>query len=74
MSNLEASYNLILRELRKISGKENFYLKDIKHQLSDCIILGDKGYLSANNSNDWFELKPCPSNFIKTFNGLTTSF
>ena len=31
------------------------YLKDIKHQLSDCILLGDKGYLSAEYQLNLFE-------------------
>lgn len=39
MSNLEASYNLILRELRKISKKENFYFKPIKPKLSDLELI-----------------------------------
>lgn len=28
------------------------YLKDIKQQLSDCVILGDKGYLSSEIQTD----------------------
>ncbi len=39
MSNLEASYNLILRELRKISEKENLYFKPIKPKLSDIELI-----------------------------------
>ena len=35
MSNLEASYKLILSELRKISSKENLYFKPIVPKLSD---------------------------------------
>ena len=31
------------------------YLKDVKHQLSDCILLGDKGYLSAEYQLNLFE-------------------
>ena len=34
MSNLEASYNLILNNLREISGIEDFYFKPIKPKLS----------------------------------------
>ena len=30
------------------------YLKDIRHQLSDCALLGDKGYLSAQIQLDLF--------------------
>lgn len=32
-------------------------LKDIKNQFSDCVILGDKGYLSADYQLDLFESK-----------------
>lgn len=31
------------------------YLKDIKHQLSDCTLLGDKGYLSSEIQLNLFE-------------------
>jgi hypothetical protein len=31
------------------------YLNDIKHQLSDCTLLGDKGYLSSQVQLDLFE-------------------
>lgn len=31
------------------------YLKDIKHQLKDCALIGDKGYLSARYQLDLFE-------------------
>jgi hypothetical protein len=31
------------------------YLKDIKTQLSDCVLIGDKGYLSANIQLNLFE-------------------
>src|SRR5690606_23889993 len=30
------------------------YLKDIKSQLSDCVLLGDKGYLSSEIQTDLF--------------------
>ena len=39
MSNLEASYKLILRELRKISEIENMYFKSIKPKLSDIELI-----------------------------------
>lgn len=39
MSNLEASYELILRELRKISEKENLYFKPITPKLSDLELI-----------------------------------
>lgn len=39
MSNLEASYKLILNELRKISENENLYFKPIKPKLSDLELI-----------------------------------
>ena len=39
MSNLEASYKLILSELRKISSKENLYFKPITPKLSDLELI-----------------------------------
>src|SRR5690606_15567075 len=39
MSNLEASYKLILKELIKISKVENFYFKPIKPKLSDLDLI-----------------------------------
>lgn len=39
MSNLEASYKLILSELRKISSKENLYFKPIVPKLSDLELI-----------------------------------
>ena len=39
MSNLEASYEFILRELRRISDKENFYFKPIRPKLSDLELI-----------------------------------
>lgn len=39
MSNLEASYELILSELRKISSKENLYFKPIMPKLSDLELI-----------------------------------
>jgi hypothetical protein len=39
MSNLEASYQLILRELRKISNQDNFYFKPINPKLSDLELI-----------------------------------
>lgn len=39
MSNLEASYNLILDNLREISKIENFYFKSIKPKLSDIELI-----------------------------------
>lgn len=39
MSNLEASYKLILKEIRKISVNDNFYFKPIKPKLSDIELI-----------------------------------
>ena len=39
MSNLEASYNLILNNLREISETENFYFKPLKPKLSDIELI-----------------------------------
>lgn len=39
MSNLQASYELILNELRKISAKENFYYKPVRPKLSDLELI-----------------------------------
>ena len=39
MSKLEASYELILDELRKISNKENLYFKPITPKLSDLELI-----------------------------------
>lgn len=39
MSNLEASYKLIFKELSKISDTENFYFKPIKPNLSDLELI-----------------------------------
>ena len=39
MNNLEASYKLILNNLREISETENFYFKPIKPKLSDIELI-----------------------------------
>ena len=39
MSNLEASYNLIINNLRDISETEDFYFKPIKPKLSDIELI-----------------------------------
>src|SRR5690606_18511732 len=39
MSNLEASYKLILEELSKISESDNFYFKPIKTKLSELQLI-----------------------------------
>jgi len=42
-------------DISKASVHDIHYLKDIKHQLSDCVLLGDKGYLSQTQQLDLFE-------------------
>jgi hypothetical protein len=44
-------------DISKASVHDIHYLKDIKQQFSDCVILGDKGYLSADYQLDLFESK-----------------
>ena len=39
MSNLQANYELILTELRKLTKTENFYFKPIKPKLSDIEVI-----------------------------------
>ena len=42
-------------DISKASVHDIHYLKDIKTQLSDCVLLGDKGYLSQELQLDLFE-------------------
>jgi hypothetical protein len=42
-------------DISKASVHDIHYLKDIKEQLSNCVILGDKGYLSTTHQIDLFE-------------------
>lgn len=42
-------------DISKASVHDIHYLKDIKEQLSDCVLLGDKGYLSDEQQLDLFE-------------------
>jgi len=42
-------------DISKASVHDIHYLKDIKQQLSDCVLLGDKGYLGAQHQIDLFE-------------------
>ncbi len=44
-------------DISKASVHDIHYLKDIKDQFNDCVILGDKGYLSADYQLDLFESK-----------------
>ena len=42
-------------DITKASVHDVHLLKDLKHQLSDCVLLGDRGYLSATQQLDLFE-------------------
>jgi len=42
-------------DISKASVHDIHYLKDIKNQFKNCVILGDKGYLSADYQLDLFE-------------------
>jgi len=42
-------------DISKASVHDIHYLKDIKHQLKNCTLLADKGYLSANYQIDLFQ-------------------
>jgi len=42
-------------DISKASVHDIHYLKDIKHQLKDCVLLADKGYLSSNYQIDLFQ-------------------
>ena len=42
-------------DISKASVHDIHYLKDIKYQLSNCVLLGDKGYLSKSYQLDLFE-------------------
>lgn len=42
-------------DITKASIHDIHFLKDIKTQLTNCVLLGDKGYLSANYQLDLFE-------------------
>jgi hypothetical protein len=44
-------------DISKASLHDIHYLKDIKEQFNNCVILGDKGYLSAEYQLDLFESK-----------------
>ena len=53
------SINGIIKSLdiSKASVHDIHYLKDIKQQFSDCVILGDRGYISSEYQYDLFETK-----------------
>jgi hypothetical protein len=42
-------------DITKANVHDVHYLQDIKHQLTECVLLGDKGYLSAEQQLDLFE-------------------
>lgn len=42
-------------DLSPASVHDIHYLKDVKQQLSDCVLLGDKGYLSSSAQLDLFQ-------------------
>jgi len=42
-------------DISKASVHDIHYLKDIKHQLKNCVLLADKGYLSLNYQIDLFQ-------------------
>jgi len=44
-------------DISKASVHDIHYLKDIKNQFNNCVILADKGYLSADYQLDLFESK-----------------
>ena len=44
-------------DISKASLHDIHYLKDIKNQYNNCVILGDKGYLSTDYQIDLFESK-----------------
>lgn len=44
-------------DISKASVHDIHYLKDIKNQFNNCVILGDKGYLSTEYQLDLFENK-----------------
>ncbi len=41
-------------DLSKASVHDIHYLKDIKNQMKDCVLLADKGYLSSKYQFDLF--------------------
>jgi hypothetical protein len=42
-------------DITKANVHDIHYLKDIKQQMSDCVLLGDRGYLSTTQQLDLFE-------------------
>jgi hypothetical protein len=57
MNNLNAIYDLILNELRKLSLNENFYFKPVKPKLSDLELIAiniSAEYLSIDSEHQLF--------------------
>lgn len=42
-------------DITKANVHDIHYLQDVKHQVSECVLLGDKGYLSTEQQLDLFE-------------------
>jgi hypothetical protein len=42
-------------DMSKASVHDIHFLKDVKYQFTDCVLLGDKGYLSSTHQSDLFE-------------------
>ena len=42
-------------DISKASVHDINYLNDVKHQLNNCVLIGDKGYLSQQYQQDLFE-------------------
>lgn len=42
-------------DITKANVHDICFLRDIKHQMSNCVLLGDKGYLSVSQQTDLFE-------------------
>lgn len=42
-------------DITKANVHDICFLQDIKYQMSNCVVLGDKGYLSASQQTDLFE-------------------
>ena len=60
MNNLDAIYDFILKELRKLTIKENFYFKPIKPKLSDLELIAiniSAEYLSIDSEYQLFRYR-----------------
>ena len=42
-------------DITKANVHDIHFLQDVKHQIADCVLLGDKGYLSASHQIDLFD-------------------